>query len=183
MTVALWSGEANRTVAVASAAAVWFHGGMPPVVLRWVLIRDSEGRFKTQALLCTNPQATATEIVPWLVRRWQLEVTFEEVRAPLGVESQRQCSKGAMARTTPLLLALFSLVTLLADRRGATHAIPVRSSAWYRKMQPTFGDALALGRRRSWAAEVFSRSRSAADVRKIPPPVLERLIEALCYAA
>lgn len=183
VTVALWYGQANRTIEVASAVAMWFHSGMPPVFLRWVLIRDPQGRFKTQALLSTNPQATATEIVQWFVQRWQLEVTFEEVRAHLGVESQRQWSKRAIARTTPLLLALFSIVTLLADRRVATQTIPVRRSAWYRKRQPTFGDALALVRRQLWASEIFSMSRPKAEIRKIPPPVLERLIEALCYAA
>lgn len=183
LTLALWYGEVSRTVEVVSATAVWFHGGMPLVGLRWALIRDPRGRFKTQALLCTNPQATETEIVQWLVQRWQIEVTFEEARAHLGVESQRQWSKWAIARTTPLLLALFSLVTLLADRLVATHATPVRCSAWYRKAQPTFSDALAWVRRQLWASEVFSTSRTGADVRKIPPPVLERLIEALCYAA
>lgn len=183
LTVALWDGEVNRTVEVVSATAVWFHSGMPPVVLRWVLLRDPEGRFKTQALLCTNPQATGTEIVQWFVQRWQLEVTFEEVRTHLGVESQRQWSKWAIARTTPLLLALFSLITLMATRMVAAHAMPVRRSAWYRKAQPTFSDALAWVRRQLWASEVFSMSRSEADVQKILSPVLKRLTEVLCYAA
>ena len=79
---------------------------MPAVALRWVLIRDPAERFKTQALLCTNPQTAAADIVHGFVRRWQLEVTFEEVRAHLGVETQRQWSKSAIARTSPVLLGL-----------------------------------------------------------------------------
>lgn len=87
LTVPLWYGEVDRAVEIASATAVWFHSGMPAVALRWVLIRDPAERFKTQALLCTNPQTAAADIVHWFVRRWQLEVTFEEVRAHLGVET------------------------------------------------------------------------------------------------
>jgi hypothetical protein len=134
---------------------------MPPVALRWVLIRDPTARFKTQALLCTHPQATPTDIIQWFVQRWQMEVTFEEARAHLGVETQRQWSKSAIARTTPVLLALFSLVTLIAQQRLTAQAMPIRCSAWYRKTHPTFSDALALVRRSLWDAQLFSMSRSS----------------------
>ena len=83
----------------------------------WVLIRDPEGRFKTQALLCTDLDADPKKIVCWFVMRWQLEVTFQEMRRHLGFETQRQWSEFAIGRTTPALLALFSLVTLFAHRR------------------------------------------------------------------
>lgn len=183
LTVALWYGEVNRTIEIASATAVWFHNGMPPVAVRWVLIRDPNNRFKTQALLCTNLKTEATAIIHWFVQRWRLEVTFEEVRAHLGVETQRQWSKPAIARTTPILLALFSLVTLIADRLVITQALPVRASAWYRKSQPTFSDALAWVRRHLWVSEIFSTSRGNTKVEKSPNPALIRLIEVLCYAA
>ena len=182
-TVAWWYGQANRTIEIASATAVWFHSGMPPVALRWVLLRDPENRFKTQALLCTNLEAEATAIVRWFVQRWSIEVTFEEVRAHLGMETQRQWSKRAIARTTPILLALFSLVTLIAHRLVAVQAMPVRTSAWYCKSQPTFSDALAWVRRPLWGSEIFSPSRAKTEVEKIPDPALVRLIEVLCYAA
>lgn len=183
LTVSRWYGEVNRTVEIASATAVWFHNGMPPVALRWVLIRDPTTRFKTQALLCTHPQATPTDIVQWFVQRGQVEVTFEEARVHLGVETQRQWSPSAIARTTPVLLALFSLVTLIAQQRLTAQALPIRCSAWYRKTHPTFSDALALVRRQIWATELFSMSRSEPYVWKIPYPVLQRLTELLCFAA
>ncbi|MFZ1493688.1 MAG: transposase [Candidatus Competibacter denitrificans] len=183
LTVSRGYGEVNRTVEIASATAVWFHNGMPPVALRWVLIRDPTARFKTQALLCTHPQATPTDIIQWFVQRWQMEVTFEEARAHLGVETQRQWSKSAIARTTPVLLALFSLVTLIAQQRLTAQAMPIRCSAWYRKTHPTFSDALALVRRSLWDAQLFSMSRSEPHVRKIPSPALEHLTELLCFAA
>lgn len=116
---------------------MWFHSGKPVVPIRWVLIRDPLQQFPTQALLSTD-QATCDEhIVRWFVQRWSVEVTFEEVRAHLGVETQRQWSDKAIARTTPLLLALFSLVTLIAHQHNTQQPIPVRTRAWYRKTKPT----------------------------------------------
>ena len=109
-----WYSEGPRDVEVVSQTAVWYHTGLPPVPIRWVLIRDPQGTFATQALLCTDLEATPLQILSWFVLRWQMEVTFHAVRAHLGVETQRQWSERAIARTTPALLGLFSLVTLLA---------------------------------------------------------------------
>jgi hypothetical protein len=183
LTVTLWYGEINRTVEIASATAVWFHNGMPPVAVRWVLIRDPENRFKTQALLCTHLNTEATTIVHWFVQRWRLEVTCEEARASLGVETQRQWSKRAIARTTPILLALLSVVTLIAHRLVTTQPLPVRTSGWYHKSQPTFSDALAWVRRHLWTSAIFSTSRAKLEGKKSSDPALVRLIEVLCYAA
>ena len=102
--VATWYSVGERAVEVASATAVWYHSGLPPVPLRWVLIRDPQGRFPTQALLCTDPDAAPAQILAWFVQRWQLEVTFEEARRHLGLETQRQWSEAAIRRTTPILL-------------------------------------------------------------------------------
>src|SRR5215213_10143586 len=115
--IADWYGTGERAVELVSDTAVWFHTGRPAVPLRWVLIRDPQGEFATQALLCTDPAVAPAQILAWFVRRWQLEVTFEEARRHLGVETQRQWSEGAIRRTTPALLGLFSLVTLLAHQR------------------------------------------------------------------
>jgi hypothetical protein len=183
LTVARWYGEANRRVEIASGTAVWYHAGKPPVALRGVVIRDPEKRFDTQALLCTHPGAAAVDIVRWFVRRWTVEVTFEEARAHLGVETQGQWSRRAIARTTPILLALFSLVTLIADRLVTTRAMPVRASAWYQKTKPTFIDALALVRRHLWSAQHFSTSRPTTKVEKTPDPLLAHFVELLCYTA
>jgi hypothetical protein len=85
-------GNTMRTVEVASGTAVWYHSGLPIVPLRWVLIRDPLGKFTPQALLCTDLTATSAQIVAWFVLPWQLEVTFEEARTHLGIETQRQWS-------------------------------------------------------------------------------------------
>jgi hypothetical protein len=182
VTVAHWYGAGERAVEVSSGTAVWYHTGLPPVPLRWVLIRDPQGKFATQALLCTDLSVAPAQILAWFVQRWQLEVTFAEVRRHLGVETQRQWSEGAIRRTTPVLLGLFSLVTLLAHQQMTAPADAVRQAAWYRKPHPTFADALALVRRELWRHQAFHASAHACEVVQVPRAVVNRLTETLCYA-
>jgi hypothetical protein len=178
-----WYGEGDRVIEVCSRTAVWYHTGLPAVPIRWVLIRDPLQRFDPQALLCTDLTQSPLAIVSWFVRRWQVEVTFQEVRRNLGVESQRQWSDRAIARTTPCLLALFSLVTLLADRLVRHGTLPLPQEAWYRKAQPTFADALAAVRQYYWRQAGFRVSRHQNQVKKLPSALRECLIYALCRAA
>jgi DDE superfamily endonuclease len=183
VTVANWYGEGARTVEVASDTAVWYHAGLPPVPIRWVLVRDPQGGFDPQALLCTDLAAEPAQILAWFVLRWQLEVTFEEARRHLGVESQRQWSDRAVLRTTPALLGLFSLVTLWAHPRMAPAGDRVRQAAWYHKPLPTFADALALVRREIWGQVAFGMSDPGTELVKVPRALVERFADALCYAA
>jgi hypothetical protein len=181
--VAQWCGLAQRAVEVASATAVWSHPGQPPVPIRWVLIRDPQAKFATQALLCTHLQAAPEQILAWFVQRWQLEVTFEEARRHLGLETQRQWSELGIARTTPVLLGLFSLVTLLADERLSCSPVAIPLPAWSQKDHFTFADALALIRRELWVHQTFRLSINAIDTVKVPRLLVERLMDTLCYAA
>jgi DDE superfamily endonuclease len=176
-----WYGGVKRKVQIVSNTAVWFHNGKEPVPLRWVLVRDPLGKFDTQALLCTDLSACPTDMVAWFVLRWRMEVTFQEARAHLGLDSQRQWSDAAIARTTPLLLGLFSWLTLLAHLLNADQPLSFRSAAWYSKSLPTFSDAIAWARSLLWQ-ETFRLSASEADVVKIPRSVLFRLTDTLCYA-
>jgi hypothetical protein len=124
-------------------------------------------------------------IVEWFVMRWQVEVTFEETRRHLGVETQRQWSDKAIARTTPLLLGLFSWVTLVAHAFHTSDCpVGVRQAAWYAKPLPTFSDALALVRQQLWAClPTFQTSGSGPDMIKVSRPLFVSLVETLCYAA
>jgi hypothetical protein len=158
-----WYGAGERTIEIASATAVWRHSGLPVVPIRWVLIRDPEHRFAPQALLCTDLAQDPAQIIAWFVRRWSVEVTFREARAHLGVETQRQWSDKAIARTTPCLLALFSIVALLAARLPARERGQVASAAWYPKPQPTFSDTLAAARRAIWREQGLRTSRRQGD--------------------
>lgn len=183
LTLPRWYSQGERAVEMVTGTAVWYHSGKPPVPIRWVLVRDLQGSVEPQAFRCTNLQATAPAILMWFVQRWQVEVTFEEVRAQLGVETQRQWADQAIARTMPVLMGLFSLVTLIAHQLQTSQAVPVRPSPGYAKPRPTFSDALALVRSRLWQHRCFSRSVETTKVVKVPAILLEQLTEALCYAA
>jgi DDE superfamily endonuclease len=182
VTIAKWYREPQRVVEVASATAVWYHAGMPPVPIRWVLIRDPRNKFRPQALLSTDVMLTPTQIVTWFVQRWQVEVTFQEVRTHLGVETQRQWADLAISRTTPTLLGLFSVVTVLAHSLSAHRQVAPRQAAWYAKPTPTFADALAVVRSHLWRHTHFSLSQKDYDLIQIPRPLFECLTDTLCYA-
>ncbi len=187
-----WYDGATRTVELTSQTAVWYRSGKSPVRIRWVLIRDPQGSFATQALLCTDPAADPTQILEWFVLRWQLEVTpyqvrgrlFQEVRTHLGVETQRQWSDLAIARTTPVLLGLFSWTTLAAHALQKQRPMTQRKAAWYDKPSPTFVDAIALVRRHLWLeSEGFSTSATDPDIQELPVALYHRLVDSLAYAA
>jgi hypothetical protein len=178
-----WYGEGERVIELCSATALWRHAGLPVVPIRWVLLRDPQRRFDPQALLCTDPARDPLQVVRWFVQRWQVEVTFREVRDHLGVETQRQWSDRAIARTTPCLLALFSIVTLLAahlDRRARS---AVCIDAWYRRPRPTFTDTLAAVRRQFWREQGLLLASRHPEVRKLRPGLRHGIVYALCHAA
>jgi hypothetical protein len=183
VTVPGWYGEGDRVIEWHSGTAVWRHAGLPVVPIRWVLLRDPYKRFDPQALLCTDLEQEPLRIVRWFVQRWQLEVTFREVRDHLGVETQRQWSDKAIARTTPCLLGLFSIVTLLATHLSRHARLHASASAWYRKERPTFSDTLAAVRRQIWYEQGLRMSRRAGEPTKLRPALREAIIYSLCHAA
>jgi hypothetical protein len=182
VTIPNWYGEGRRVVEIVSSTAVWHYSGQPALPIRWVVIRDPKGKFKTQALLSTDLNVTPVQMIKWFVLRWQLEVTLHEAREHLGVETQRQWSDLAILRTTPALLALFSLVVLMAHLHANERKLPIRQAAWYHKTQPTFSDALALVRRQIWQHQCFPSVALQTDPLKMIDPLQNRLLSALCYS-
>ncbi|MBE9079877.1 transposase [Romeria aff. gracilis LEGE 07310] len=178
-----WYGRGDYSLQVTSATAIWYTTGRPAVPIRWVLIKDPKGQFKPQALLATDLSATPTQILQWFRLRWQVEVTFEEVRAHLGIETQRQWSPKAIERTTPTLMALFSMVTALADQLQKQQPFDLPNAAWYQKSLPTFSDALALVRRQLWQLQTFQSSSAEADMVKVPGELFNTWSDLLCYSA
>lgn len=178
-----WYGGIHREIELVSGTSLWYHVGSVPVPIRWVLLRDPLGKFESQALLCTDQGAGTVQIVQWFVQRWAVEVTFHEVRTHLGVETQRQWSDLAIERTTPALLGIFSLVTVLAHHLLEDQSFPVRQAAWYAKAVPTFSDTLAFVRRHLWPSAFFPTSSFSQDVVEIPRDLYARLVETLAFTA
>ena len=181
--VSRWYGERERSVEVATGTALWYRAGVPGVWLRWIVVRDSSGAVEPKGFLCTDPSADPAVALAWYLRRWSVEVTFAEVRRHLGVETQRQWSDVAVARTTPCLRGLFSIVALAADTLHADGRLSARQSAWYRKASPSFSDALAAVRVELWRDVISSASGAQRPMSKNTGAVFERMGAALAYAA
>ena len=178
-----WYGGTRKRLGIFSRTALWYTSGCAPVAIRFVLVRDPEGKLPDAAFLCTNLQASPAQILAWVVMRWSVEVTFAEARAHLGIETQRQWSDRAIARTTPVLFGLFSFVTVLALRFCPSGQLPVETTAWYHKSEATFADCLTLVRRQLWRARYLGNSAPTADLVPFPPEAFECLLNDLPLAA
>jgi hypothetical protein len=183
--VSQWYNAEQRTLLAATGTALWYHAGIAPVPIRWVLVRDPSGEHEPAAFLSTDLDAPPATILGWFVSRWRVETTFQEVRAHLGVETQRQWSDLAILRTTPALLGLFSLITVWADSlaRETANAPRPNTASWYRKQEPTFSDAIAAVRRVLWAPPNLSMSRQPGETVTIASALLNRVFQTLCLAA
>lgn len=178
-----WYGGVRKRLSVFSRTALWYTSGLAPVAIRFVLVRDPEGKLADAAFLCTNLQASPAQILAWVVMRWSVEVTFAEARAHLGIETQRQWSAPAIARTTPVLFGLFSFVTVLALRFCPSGQLPVETTAWYHKSEATFSDCLTLVRQHLWRTRFYTTSASTADRVQFPRESFECLLNDLPLAA
>lgn len=177
-----WYGGQSKALELASGTALWHRRGEAPLPLRWVLVRCPAQSFRPHAFFCTDATAAPAEIVAWYVARWNIEVTFAELRMHLGFETQRQWADRAVARTTPGLCGLFSLVTLLAHALHPNQ-LPTRQAAWYPKAEASFADALAAVRRHLWGCRFTDASALHVDQAHFPAAWWDACTDALCYAA
>lgn len=178
-----WYGGETKQVRILSGINLWYSPGEKPLLVRWVLVLDVE-KNEAEAFFSTDIKLEPEQIVNYFVLRWNIEVTFFEVRAHLGVETQRQWSDKAIARTTPMLMSLFSLICLFAIEMLKDQTLPILSSAWYNKKgEATFADILAFVRRDIWGSRNFNDSSFDAEYVKIKPEKWESLLNQLTQAA
>jgi len=176
-----WYDGGRKVMDWTSGTALWYSTGTAPLPIRWVLVRDPAGKLPTRAYFSTDLEQPAPTLVADVVKRWSIEVTFEESRAHLGVETQRQWNDLAIERTTPALFGLFSLIALLGQALCPEGHLPLPQSAWYRKTEASFSDVLALVRRALWGDFNYQTSAITPDMVLIPRSDLERLAYAVCY--
>ena len=175
-----WYGEKTKTVKLLTNVCLWYQAGKTPVTIRYVLVVDPNDKHTPAVFFSTDADLSATKIIEYFVLRWNIEVTFEEARAHLGIETQRQWSDKSIARTTPLLMGLFSLVTLIALKLRSTYQLAPLSTAWYPKNDnATFSDIIAFVRRVIWANKYFSKSKNLSNSIKIDRFDLNLLINQL----
>ena len=180
-----WYGGETRQLNYLTFTCLWYHAGLPPVTLRIVLVKTPGGKNEAETFFSTNIELTPTQIIRYFVLRWNIEVTFEETRAHLGVETQRQWSDKAIARTTPLLMGLFSFVTLVALKiHHIKPLVSMETASWYdKKGEFTFSDILAVVKRSIWVNKYFSKSQNSLDFNKYPDEIINSLIYHLSLAA
>ena len=107
-----WYGGDRKTLRILTGRHLWYKAGEKPLWIRWVLTVDPDKPDRPEAFFSTDADMAAPSVIEWFVLRWNVEVTFEEARAHLGVETQRQWSDNAIGRTTPVLMGLYSLACL-----------------------------------------------------------------------
>jgi hypothetical protein len=178
----LWYGGREKEIEIVTGVSLWYRRGLDPVPIRWVLLRCPEDSFAPQAFFCSDPTISAESTIIWFIGRWNIEVTFEELRAHMGFETQRQWSDKAIERTTPCLFGIFSLVVLMAKVLYPKR-LPISQASWYPKEEATFSDALAAVRNHLWHSMNYSTSSEEADMLLIPQTTLLSLLEMACYSA
>ena len=145
----LWYGGRKKNINILTGTCLWYGYGIRPVPIRWVLTQNSNNKKETAVLFSTDVNAVPITVIETFILRWQLEVTFEEVRRHLGMETQRQWSDNAIDRITPCILASYSIINLvaLAATKSKAENIPIQTSSWYKKTHVTFSDVLTYVRK------------------------------------
>jgi len=181
-----WYSGIRRSVEFITGVSLWHRCGNAPVLIRWVLVRCPEGspkqaHFKPAGLLSSDPTLTVEQIISLFISRWNIEITFEELRSFLGFETQRQWSDRAIERTTPCLFGLFSLLVLWAKVRHPDQ-LPVRQTSWYPKQSATFSDVLAAVRRDLCSSPNYASSGDNPDLLQLPKALVFSLFEMAYYS-
>jgi len=177
----LWYDGVMRNLEIFSGTSLWYTPGYDPVPVKWVVVRDPNGQLRTEAFFCTDLNASPCQIIKWFVLRWNIEVTFEELRAHLGFETQRQWSDLAITRTTPALFGMFSIVVLMALEICKDGNIPVFATAWYKKSEATFSDVIAFVRRHIWTSKYYANSGKNHDISYFSDDLFQIMLSELCY--
>lgn len=177
-----WYGGETRDVSVVSREGGWYRGGEGLVQLRWVHVRDLTGTHRDEYFFCTDPRMRPREIIGYFTRRWSIEVTFEEMRAHLGLETTRGRTENTILRAAPSLFGLYSLVaTLFAQLPEARQKSG--TVQWAGKQTVTFSDAISAVRRWIWQDWILSTPRFGASFKNLPRIVRETVLSAMTPAA
>ena len=183
-----WYGGEQKIIEYLTVTCLWYHAGVLPLKLRIVLVKTPGGKNEAEVFFSTDIENTPKKIIEWFVLRWNIEVTFEETRAHLGIETQRQWSDKAIARTTPLLMVLLSILVLVAIKIHTTKKLLVQeATSWYdKKGELTLADIIMIIRRSIWVKMYFSMSKNHknnTDSLKITEKNANLLIYQLALAA
>jgi DDE superfamily endonuclease len=178
-TIVTWYGGESKKVLYMYNQALFYQPGKGTVKIAWVLIRDPKGKLRDEAFYTTDLSMAPEEIIRHFVERWTIEVTFEESKRFLAVESTRNRKKESVLRSFPLLMGLFSLISLWYFKRFKQQPKVTTAQDWYQKNQPTFADAIKTMRKEIWDQNLFSMFTKNHDMQKMPKAFMAFLSDSL----
>jgi hypothetical protein len=158
---------------------LWYRGSKTdPVAV--VLVRDPAGQWRDEALVATDPSASAEFVILGYCRRWSVELAFFDSKQFLGLHDPRVRSERSVERAHPMAWFVGSLTVLWYCLKGHKGSHVERDRPWYTaKVTPTFTDMLGALRLQMWEHEVFGES--GEDVPS--PECIERLLHKMAAVA
>jgi hypothetical protein len=177
-----WYGGGRRDVEVVSEVGWWYKSGVGLVPLRWVYVHDKSGTHRDDYLYSTDVSLSAEQIIERYTQRWNIETTFEELRAWLGLETTQGWCEKTVRRAEPMLFGLYSVVALLYEQLPEEMRQQVGID-WEGKQTVTFSDAISVVRRWLWTDWVFQKGGHEAAFAQLPTPLRQTLLYALAPAA
>lgn len=182
-TTVSWYGASERHVRVCHGRGQWYHAGAGLVPVHWVFVRDEQGTRRDEYFYTTHDAFTPEQVVTLYTVRWNLEVTFQELRAHLGFEKTRQRVPNSVLRMAPCLLGLFSVICLIYHEHLKRHKVTTCDRPCYAKSEPTFTDAIATVRRLFWKETVLAQPYFRKACKNLPPKLQEFILDHFCQAA
>ena len=181
-----WYGGSRRERRYVSQQALWHdkHGSVVTPI-RWVcVLGDAKLGLEDAFFFSSNPAMAAVTIIECYARRWNIEVTFQEARALLGLETTRHWCRQSVLRVTPILLSLFSVVVLIwHELPQARQRLIVSSTPCYQKRSVTFADVLGAVRRELWETALLGHPVKNKCLTLLPQTVRQTLLWHLSAAA
>ena len=181
--VVSWYGATERDVQLCDGRGQWYRAGEGLVPIHWVFVHDAAGTRRDEYFYTTHEDFAAAEIVSLYTLRWNLEVTFQEIRAHLGFETPRQRVEKSVLRMAPCLLGLYSLISLIYHEHLKRHNVVTCDRPCYTKSEATFSDAIAIVRRLFWEETIFAQPYFRRVCKNLPPKLNEFVLDHLCQSA
>jgi len=177
-----WYGGGRRDVEVVSGTAHWYRGGQPLVPVLWVWVHDCTGTHRDEYFFTTAVTWSVAAVIETYTGRWNLETTFQELRAYLGLETTRGWTEQTVLRAAPCLFGLYTVVALLYAQLPGKYRRQ-RTVCWPGKEDVTFSEAITAARRWLWVEWVFVIPGHRSAFSKLSRPFQSLLLSALAPAA
>ena len=177
-----WYGGGWRNVRVVTGKGHWFKSGKGLVPILWVYVHDLDGTHRDEYFFSTDLTMSAGDLIEMYGGRWNIETTFQEMRAHLGLEKTRGWHRNTVLRMAPSLFLLYTLVVTFYDTMPSSSS-HLRTRSWIGKQYVTFSDMIISVRHHLWINWVFKQQPGGEAVRKLPRPIRKLLDFGLTQAA